>query len=80
MHHRERVVEEMLGHGQLRRPGIETHRVIVNLLDGIGVPQRIAGIIHHVAFHQAENRGAGLGVEDVLDVPDHMIGNEGIAV
>ena len=59
---REGIVEKMLGNRQLRLLGVEPHRMAIDDLDGVGVPQlgglRIAftDFVEHVALHQTEHR------------------------
>ena len=89
----ERVVEEVLGDGELRRLAVEAHRVVVELLERVRVPQfgRFLGIalgvllarvvlLEDEALEEAEHGGAGLGVEHVLQVPHHVVGREFAAV
>ncbi len=74
---------------ELGRLAVEAHGERVDLLDGVGVPQprgllRIALVVlvarlellEQKALHQADHRRAGLGVERVLEVPDHIVGVE----
>ena len=59
---REGVVEQMLGHRQLRLLGIEPHRMGIDDLDGVGVPQlgglgvAFADLVEHIALHQPKHR------------------------
>ena len=85
----ERVVEELLGHGELGRLAVQPDREVVHLLDGVGVPEagRFLGIalvvllarldiLEEKALHQAEHGRAGLGVEHSLQVPHDVVGGE----
>jgi hypothetical protein len=82
----EGVMEQMLGHRQLGHLAVQAHRVIVHLLDRIGVPQPGLGglallvILEHVTLHQAEDRGSGRLVEHPVDVPDHVVRRKRAAV
>ena len=91
--HREGIMEEVLGNGDLRFLQMEDQRLRVLDLDGVGVPQlgRHDGIalvvllarvdlLQHVALHQAEHGGTGRFIEAVLDVPRGVLGGEGAPV
>ena len=82
-------MEEPLGDGDLRRPAVEAHGEVVDLLDGVRVPEarRLLGValvvllpgvvlLEDEPLHQAEHRGAGLRVEHALDVPDGVVRRE----
>ena len=91
--HQERIVEEVLGHRHLGFLEVEDERLLVLHLDGVGVPQLgrhhhvalvvlLAGVdlLEHVALHQADDRGADIGIEAVLDVPGGIFGRPFAAV
>src|SRR5206468_5074856 len=82
-------VEQLLRNRQLRRLAVEPHRVGVDLLDGIRVPEprgllRIAlvvlvarvDLVEQEALHESEHGGAGLRIEHVLEIPDDVVGRE----
>ncbi len=82
----EGIVEEMLRDRELGLLAVEPHGVVIDLLDGIGIPDLGDGLavllhaVEHIAGHQPDDRGADGFVEDMLEVPDHILGGEGAAV
>ena len=84
--HLERVVKQVLGHGELRLLGVEPHGVRVELLDRVGVPQprvflaALLVLFKHVALHQTEHGRAGVLVQNMVEVPHHIVGGEVAAV
>ena len=85
----EGIVEQMLRHRDLRLLQIEAHGAIVDHLNGVGVPQLGGGLgtavridvadldlVQHVAFHEADDGGAGLRIEHALQVPRSVLGGE----
>src|SRR5262249_43416557 len=85
----ERIVEELLGHRELGALAVELHREGVDLLDCVGVPEprglfRVALVVllaglellEQEALHEAEHGGAGLGIENALEIPDDVVGRE----
>jgi hypothetical protein len=85
----ERIVEELLGHRELRRLAVQPHGEVVDLLDGVGVPEagRLLGIalvvllarldvLEEKALHEADDGRAGLGVEHPLQIPHDVVGGE----
>ncbi len=82
----ERIVEELLGDGQLWRLAVEPDGEGVDLLDGVGVPQPrgFLGValvvllarlelLEEEALHEPDDRGARLGVEHALEVPHDVV-------
>ena len=69
-HDHGRVVEQVLRHGDLARVQVQLDGVVVHLLD--------AGRLE--VAHQAEHRGADLRVEPLLEVEDHVVGGQLLAV
>ena len=85
----QRIVKELLRHGELRGLAVELHRERIDFLNGVGVPELrgllgvalvvlLAGLVflEQEALHEAEHRGAGLGIEHPLEVPDDVVGRE----
>ena len=67
--------------------------MVVDLFDSVGIPEDLghlgialfvllAGILflEQVGLHQADRGGARRRIEDVLEVPDDIVGHEGTAV
>ena len=87
--HEQRVVEEVLGNRELRGPAVQPHGEVVDLLDGVGVPEAggllrvalvvlLAGLVllEDEPLHEADRGRSRLGVEDALEVPDGVVGRE----
>src|SRR5258705_10421595 len=83
------MVKELFGHGELRGLAVELPRERIALLDGVGVPERggllrvslvvlLASfeLLEQEALHETDPRGAGLRIEDPLEVPDDVVGRE----
>ena len=82
-------MEEVLGNRELRGPAVQAHGEVVDLLDGVGVPEAggllrvalvvlLAGLVllEDEPLHEADHGRSRLGVEDALEVPDGVVGRE----
>ena len=85
--HRRRIVEQVLGHRDLRLLAVQPHRVVVHLLDRVGVPQLGGGlavgalhVLQQIALDQPDEGRADGGVGELLEVPHHVVGGEVAAV
>ena len=67
------IVEQMLRNRNVSGLKVHPDRMVIHFFDRIGIPQVLAGVIHHVALHQTQNRGARRRVQAAFDVPDHVI-------
>ena len=73
---RHRIVEQMLRNRDVGSLQIHPDGMVIHFFDRIGIPQVLASVIHHVALHQTQYRGARRRVQTAFDVPDHIIGCE----
>jgi hypothetical protein len=86
------VVEQVLRDRDLRKLQIEAHRMVVDFFDGVGSPDlgghfRVALVIllarvdllEQIGLHEADRRRSGRRIEDVVEVPHHVVGDEGSA-
>jgi hypothetical protein len=73
-----RIVEQVLGHRDLRLLQVQTKRSIVCDFDRVGVPQLgfAVDLVQHVTLHQAKHGGAGRLVQRMSYVPGRILGGE----